>query len=513
MISAALTGGTAVFQKTDTTTGGTWSGIYGAEGYTVIGDKAVTPPYVTMTASANSGWVWANPTTDTRALQEPSALSSRVAACWYSGSAFSVDLNFTDQKTHQVAFYALDWDNYYGRNERIDILDFSSNAVVDTRNVSGFYGGQYLVWNLSGHVVVRFTNLNSLSNAVLSGIFFGTASSSSTAAFVKTDASTAGTWKSAYGGDGFTVVGDTANYPSYVTVTPAGNASWVWASSTADGRALQKAASTTDRVAACWYSGSSFSVELNFQDSNTHQVAFYALDWDNYYGRNERIDILDFNTNAVLDTRNVTGFVGGEYLVWNLSGHVIVRFTNLNSLSNAVLSGIFFGGASSAAANTATFLNTDSSTEGSWKGVYGADGYNIVDGDASYPSYVSPAATGNAFWLWASSSSDMRALQKAGSATDRIAACWYTSGTMSMDLAFRDSVAHQIALYMLDWDRLGRSERIDILDGDTNALLDTRSLSSFAGGQYLVWKLGGHVVVRITNLNNVNAVVSGLFFR
>ncbi len=161
------------------------------------------------------------------------------------------------------------------------------------------------------------------------------------AAFVKTDAITSGSWKGVYGTDGFNVINDTVNYPSYVTVTPSGNSLYNWAFSATDVRDLQRASSTTDRIAACWYSLSSFTVDLNFKDTSPHQVALYLLDWDNYYGRTERVDILDAN-NTLLDSRTVSSFVGGEYLVWNLSGHVIVRITNTNPFSNAVMSGLFF---------------------------------------------------------------------------------------------------------------------------------------------------------------------------
>jgi hypothetical protein len=82
-------------------------------------------------------------------------------------------------------------------------------------------------------------------------------------------------------------------------------------------------------------------VDVNFHDTNTHQVALYLLDWDSFYGRTERVDILDAN-NTILDSRSVSSFVNGLYLVWNLSGHVVVRITNTNPPSNAVLSGLFF---------------------------------------------------------------------------------------------------------------------------------------------------------------------------
>jgi streptogramin lyase len=149
-----------------------------------------------------------------------------------------------------------------------------------------------------------------------------------TAAFLRTDTTTGGSWRTAYGADGYNVIGDLANYPAYVTVTSSGNSQYTWTSSTSDPRALQKASSTADRIAACQYSATSFSADLKFSDTNTHQVALYLLDWDLFVGgRSERVDILDENGN-VIDSHSVSGFANGGYLVWNLSGHVIIRITN-----------------------------------------------------------------------------------------------------------------------------------------------------------------------------------------
>jgi YVTN family beta-propeller protein len=334
-------GGTAAFVKADTTTGGAWKGVYGAEGYNIINDTANYPAYVSATPSGNASYTWVGSSTDVRALQKASSTTDRIAACWYTAGSFNIDLRFNDTNTHQMALYLLDWDNYNGRSERVDILD-SNNNVLDSRSASSFVGGQYLVWNLSGHVIVRITNLNANSNAVLSGLLFGTSGSpTGTAAFVKNDITTAGSWKGVYGADGYNIINDTASYPAYVSATPSGNASYTWAGSTTDGRGLQKASSTTDRLAACWYTTGALSIDLRFNDSNTHQVALYLLDWDNFNGRTERVDILDSNNN-VLDSRSASGFVGGHYLVWNLSGHVIVRITNTNAASNAAVSGILF---------------------------------------------------------------------------------------------------------------------------------------------------------------------------
>ncbi|HZY83286.1 MAG TPA: hypothetical protein VFE78_00535, partial [Gemmataceae bacterium] len=119
-----------------------------------------------------------------------------------------------------------------------------------------------------------------------------------------------------------------------------GNSQYTWAASTADPRALQKPAAPADRIAAAWYSTSSFTVDVNITDGATHQVALYLLDWDGI-GRSEQVDVLDGTTGKVLDTRTVNGFFGGEYLVWDVSGDVAFRLTR-QAGNNAVLSGLFF---------------------------------------------------------------------------------------------------------------------------------------------------------------------------
>ncbi len=510
--------GAAAFVKSDTLTRGSWKGVYGADGFNVIDDTASYPSYVAVTPSGNNSYLWASSTSDTRAPQKASSLTDRIAACWSSASSFTINLSFTDSNTHQVALYLLDWDNYFGRTERVEVLDANGN-VLDSRDASSFLNGQYLVWNLSGRLALRVTNTNPPSNAVISGIFFGSgpATPSGTVSFLKTDTATSGTWNSAYGADGANVIGDSAKYPSYVTVTPAGNSSWMWASSTTDPRAPQKLSSSTDRISACWYSYTSFTLDLKFNDQNTHQLALYLLDWDgNGGGRSERIDVLDANTNAVLDSRSLSSFANGTYLVWNLGGHVVLRFTSTNPNSNALATALLFGGApapSSGPTGTASFLAANTTGAGNWKGVYGGDGFNVIDDTVSYPSYVTVTPTGNSTYLWASSTSDTRALQKASSPTDRVAACWFSASSFAIDLAFNDSATHRLAIYLLDWDNYhGRSERVDVLDANGN-LLDTRTVSSFVGGQYLVWNLSGHVVLKITNTNSAsNAVVNGLFF-
>ena len=161
-----------------------------------------------------------------------------------------------------------------------------------------------------------------------------------TAVFVRTDTTQQGTWKGTYGSDGYNIIANLTNYPGYVQTTPVGCTQVVWIDPTSSGIALQKANSTTARLAACWNSSNGFGIYLNFTDGKTHRMAVYCVDWDTQ-SRAQTIDVLDGNTGLVLNSQAVTSFTLGKYLVWDLSGNVILRFTPTSG-PNAVVSGLFF---------------------------------------------------------------------------------------------------------------------------------------------------------------------------
>jgi hypothetical protein len=129
--------------------------------------------------------------------------------------------------------------------------------------------------------------------------------------------------------------------------------------------------------------------------------------------------------------------------------------------------------------------------------------------------------------IWASSTNDSRALQKPGDSGNakRLAAAWYSTSALTIDLNLTDGQTHRIAFYLLDWDSSGapngRVERVDARDTTTGEILDSRTLGQptgdtnptdrFNDGKYLIWDIQGHVRFMITNLNST-AVLSGVFF-
>ena len=268
-------GAVASFVGSDTTTEGSWQGVYGADGYSIANDGQSIPSYASFAVQNQVNYTWAASTTDPRALQTGSG-SGRIASTWDSSSSFNFDVNFTDGKMHQFAFYALDWDNL-GRSEKVQVLDANTSAVLDTRNISGFSNGIYLIWNISGHVRINITWTGGV-NAVVSGVFFGGGEPSTTvASFVGSDTSTEGGWQGVYGADGYSVASDGQVIPSYASFAVQNQLNYTWAASTTDPRALQTG-SGSGRIASTWYNPSSFDFDVNFTDGKSHQFAFYAVE-------------------------------------------------------------------------------------------------------------------------------------------------------------------------------------------------------------------------------------------
>jgi hypothetical protein len=179
-----------------------------------------------------------------------------------------------------------------------------------------------------------------------------------------------------------------------------------------------------------------------------------------------------------------------------------------------VLSGLFFDPGTQQAGATATFLKSDATTQGNWSGAYGSQGTDIAGYAAALPSYAVVSTSGTSNYTWTSSTSDPRAPQNpANPSGSRVAACWYSGGgtTFTIDINLTDGQAHDLALYFLDWLNGGRVETVQIIDATTDAVLDTETVSSFGGGEYLQWQVSGHLVINVTATVGANAVISGIF--
>ena len=327
--------------------------------------------------------------------------------------------------------------------------------------------------------------------------------STATATFLNSDTTTQGTWIGTYGAQGYDIVSGPVNLPSGDTITPAGQSTYTWTTTSSDPRALQVPGSS-NRVAAVWYSATSFTVDVNLGDGQAHDLELYFDDWDNK-GRAETVQVSDAGTGNVLDTETISAFTSGVYLDWRVSGNLLITVTRTAG-ANAVLNGLFLDGPTA----SATFSQKDTTTQGTWIGTYGAQGYDIVSGPVSLPSGDTITPAGQSTYTWTTTSTDPRALQVPGS-SNRVAAVWYSSTSFTVAVNLGDGLAHNLELYFDDWDNKGRAETVQLSDAGTGKVLDTQTISAFTSGVYLDWKVSGNVLITITRTAGANALLNGLF--
>ncbi|WP_165065993.1 Ig-like domain-containing protein [Paludisphaera rhizosphaerae] len=489
---------TATYEGSDATTRGNWDAAYGAGGYAMAASANTLD--AAFDAGSTPAYTWQAGGSDPRGLEQPQA-PGRILAAWYKDAfTVAVDAGATPQK---VSLYFVDADGG-GRSQRVEVLDAATGAVLDTRDVSDFGGGVYLTWILSGEAKFRITRTGG-PNAVLSGVFVGGGfddgghQESATASYEGSDATTQGAWDSAYGAGGYALAGSADTLGA--AFSSGDTAAYTWQAGGSDPRGLADPLAS-GRLLAAWYKDT-FSVSLD-AGATAKRVSLYFVDADGG-GRSQRVEVLDAATGAVLDDRTVSDFSGGVYLTWTLSGKVSFRITRIGG-PNAVLSGVFVDGAQ-VSVPTAAYKGSDATTRGDWASAYGAGGYamaasgNTLGASAGF-GVDAPAYT------WQAGSADPRGLADP-LASGRLLAAWYKDTfTVTLDAG---SAPKQASLYFLDADGGGRSQRVEVLDATTGAVLDTRVVSDFSGGVYLTWTLSGKVSFRITRIGGPNAVLSGLF--
>jgi len=531
----------ATFVVRDSTTQGNWIGVYGSQGYNIIGASASQPSYATVSVSGETPNNWASPTSDPRALQIPGG-ASRIAASWYSGTSFTVNINLTDGQAHDVAIYALDWPEY-GRSEQIQVQNASSGAVLDTETISNFNTGLYLRWQLTGDVNIQFSSLGGI-NTVVSGLFFdpppqpydslniSSSSTTDTAGTAQTFTVTAigpnGATDTPYTGTiHYTSADPQAVLPVNYTFTAADAGVHTFTATletagtesiTATDTTTQSTTGTESNVTVSAAAASSFTVS-GFPNPDTAGTAgnFTVTAYDPYgnvatgYAGTVHFTSTDPQASLPLNYLFTAADAGKHTFSATLKTAGTQSITATDAASARITGTASVAVVVSVGTASPVLVKRDSTTEGNWIGAYGSQGYNVFGGGSSSPSYATYSVSGASANSWASSTSDPRALQTASGA-GRVAVCWYSSTSFAVHINLTDGRAHDVAIYALDWPEYGRSEQIQVQSASTGAVLDTETISNFNTGLYLQWQLTGNVIIQFSAMGGMNAVVSGLFF-
>jgi hypothetical protein len=515
----------------DSTTQGSWNGKFGQDGYMIANGVTYMPSYGTASVSQAATYTWAGITSDVRAPQSGPGSTTRIASTYYANS-FNVNVTMLDGQSHPVSLYFLDWDTT-SRAQTVTVSDGNTGTVLDTESITAFNGGKYFTWNVSGNVKFNIAATTPAGSAVVSAVFFGYNASappppggggggSATAAPIGPDSTTQGFWKGKYGSDGFYIANGASQAPSYGSATVVGASTFTWTYKTTDPRALQNTDPIYGNIqTAATYYANNFNINVSLTDGSPHQVSLYLLDWDRT-NLGETINVYDAATGTLLDIEALSGFGNGEYFSWTIKGNV--RFNvSATGYNSALVSGIFFGTGGNissgptnpASPNSATWIGSDTATQGTWTGTYGANGYMIANGPSIAPSYAAASVVGNLFnFTWAGNTSDVRALQMSAGSSSRIASMY---GTFKVDpfefhVTMTDGNAHNVSLYLLDWDSFNRPETVSIIDPSSNQVLDSQTFTSYHDGIWATWSIKGNVVIRVTPIGEIYAAASGIFF-
>ena len=154
----------------------------------------------------------------------------------------------------------------------------------------------------------------------------------------------------------------------------------------------------------------------------------------------------------------------------------------------------------------------DAVTGGAWAGKYGAlaawlAGHKIEPANG----FTLTSAAGG--YDWGNAEADARVLaQPAGSTGPKKAVCWTEANQFTIKVGAPDSRRYRLSVYVLDYDKNGRSLEITVKSRDRK-LHDrqTATVAETAKGVYLSWEVTGPATITVSKAAGFNAVVSGIF--
>jgi hypothetical protein len=387
----------------DWDTQGNWVGVYGHYAYILPkapragweypigtpGSQQPTAPYYDYVGG--DGWpvdyTLTGPvftaTPDVRALEKPDESARRATCYWYNyGLTQSVTLT-VPSGDYQLGLYLLDWDSYV-RAETVTVTD--GTGTVST-SVSGFHGGVYQLYKVSGGTVTISLKATGGANSVISGIFLDSTTGTGTISHLGSDTTTKGDWVGNYGSQWYLLCAMDSIYtksntqpedPAYdisggtlsVTYTVTNGNYWAWTKYLSSGDVIKPTyaynwqdisydiraawftqdhvfdgypsmADMVHREATCWdsHTDSYFLATLSIPEGHFY-LSLYALDFDTYV-REETIEIYDDEGNLLASTY-VTDFHDGVYERFGIAGPIDITIKVIkNAGANSVLSGIF----------------------------------------------------------------------------------------------------------------------------------------------------------------------------
>lgn len=363
---------TATYKGRNFKTLGNWIGVFGTDGYYVIGgvdgttDSSSYPSYVSgFTVSGNSTHTWGS--SDSRMLQRVGG-SGRTSKLWYSGSSLNVTMAFSSAKL--LTLYATSDDSNI-RIVTFEIRSNDDNSLLDSRTFRDYQTiPHYFSWVVNGNIKVVVKNETGSTNATVAGFFFdpdpGVTLPTASASLVGTDTTIQGGWIGDYGSDGYYIKGgqdgtnDALSLPTYATRSgiaikaPGSNNDTPSAT-----KHLQQVNTPASITSLVWYHNSTFSFYLDLFEEK--KVSVYCVEVD-AFDRTQTIKVKNPNDGTVYASQQLTGFTSTPtYVTFLVKGEVEIE-VKLDSTPTCVAQGIFFDSSNPTVAAADTLSLTDAVT-------------------------------------------------------------------------------------------------------------------------------------------------------
>ncbi len=518
-------GGAASFVCEDPFTQGNWKAYYGADGVMLAGGAGRSAPYGIISGQG-APTTWPFTPQDPRAYELYGTTNRALVGLGFQSAIDAFNLQITDDAWHQLAVYCVDGDRS-GRKETLTLIDAGNNKVLDTRKLSNYGEGKYLVWNIRGSVRLHVQNAGPYTSAV-SGIFLGPPNQPPAISLTSPSDQTEFNLPtnivlnvSATDPDDY--VSQVSYFTNGVLLCVVTNApfSFVWTNALVGLYDLTAVAMDSRRATT-----SSATTSIYVDPPLNYQLPLAHVDSPGSGPALQAPTNLQMAASVTWTSAPITSVQflldGLPYGAPIAAPPYILSTTNLYAGTHSVraLATDSFGVVVTSPGVTVNIVDPPSGTifrdgdplaSGGWVGRYGSDGYLIINYATNLPSYVAAGPVGNDSQVWAGSTTDPRALQKPN-ASSRFAGGWCTYTNCLLDVNFVDGNTHRITLYCLDWFNQGAAETVEVQDAASHLTLDSRTVSNFNGGVYLVWDLVGHVQFRFTRASGQLASLSGVFF-
>ena len=216
-----------------------------------------------------------------------------------------------------------------------------------------------------------------------------------------------------------------------------------------------------------------------------------------------------------------TDFSAGAWMHFPVSvgsGGSVLITVNRVAGANAVLSGVFLGGAGTPPSPPPPPPPPyETAPQGSWVGTVGVNGYDLAawNGAAGDLAVMPPATITleqGVRATWAGSTTDVRALQ-APTGSERRATTLADTAQVRLRLSFGAPYAGTLHLYAVDWDSTARRENVIVNDGTTTKTVAITT--DFSAGAWMHFPVsvgsGGSVLITVNRVAGANAVLSGVF--